>query len=126
MHRQARWSALAYKWLPILMGCHCRPERSFHFRGRQFPVCARCTGLLAGLVVGIPAGLLYRPPAWALALMLLPMLLDGAAQRLTRYESGNRRRLLTGVLFGYAAVGLLIALAAAAFGFGFRLGTVIG
>ena len=25
--------------------CHQRPERSFHTRGVQFPVCARCTGL---------------------------------------------------------------------------------
>jgi uncharacterized membrane protein len=25
--------------------CHQRPERSFVLNGRQFPVCARCTGL---------------------------------------------------------------------------------
>ena len=40
--------------------------------------------------------------------LLLPLVLDGGIQRLTRYESGNIRRLLTGILFGYALVGLLV------------------
>ncbi|RGF93239.1 DUF2085 domain-containing protein [Ruminococcus sp. AM54-1NS] len=35
-------------------GCHQRPDRSFFFHGWQFPVCARCTGVLAGQLVGIP------------------------------------------------------------------------
>ena len=37
----------------------------------------------------------------------LPLLLDGFAQKLTSYQSGNLRRLVTGVLFGYALVGLV-------------------
>ncbi|HJB51594.1 MAG TPA: DUF2085 domain-containing protein, partial [Candidatus Oscillibacter pullicola] len=41
-----RW---LWRWLPIIFGCHCRPDRSFHFRdGTPFPICARCTGELAG------------------------------------------------------------------------------
>jgi hypothetical protein len=32
--------------------CHQRPERSFHWNGTQFPVCARCTGLYAGAPLG--------------------------------------------------------------------------
>ena len=41
------------------MGCRCRPDRSFHFRGRPFPICARCTGILCGFLaagVGIWLG----------------------------------------------------------------------
>ena len=37
----------------------------------------------------------------------LPLLLDGFAQKLTSYQSGNLRRLVTGILFGYALVGLV-------------------
>ncbi|MEI3349189.1 MAG: DUF2085 domain-containing protein [Dysosmobacter sp.] len=30
------------------LGCHQRPDRSFFFHGKQFPVCARCTGVFLG------------------------------------------------------------------------------
>lgn len=33
--------------------CHQRAERSFHYQGAQYPVCARCFGLYAGAVVGV-------------------------------------------------------------------------
>ena len=48
--------AWLYQWLPIVFGCHCRADRSFFWRGRQFPLCARCTGELAGFLCAIPAG----------------------------------------------------------------------
>jgi uncharacterized membrane protein len=32
--------------------CHQRPERSFHRKGAQLPVCARCTGLYLGGTLG--------------------------------------------------------------------------
>ena len=34
-------------------GCHQMPERSFFINGMQFPLCARCTGILAGYLVGV-------------------------------------------------------------------------
>ena len=34
-------------------GCHQIEERSFKIKGWQFPVCARCTGILTGQIIGI-------------------------------------------------------------------------
>ena len=36
-------------------GCHQLPERSFFFRQYQFPVCARCCGVLIGESMAIAA-----------------------------------------------------------------------
>ena len=37
--------------------CHQRADRSFFVRGRQMPVCARCTGLYAGGTLAVPMAL---------------------------------------------------------------------
>ena len=108
--------------LPLLFGCHRRPDRSFHFRGRQFPICARCTGELIGLLAGL-TGLWRHPPVFFLIVLLFPMIVDGVAQLLLPYQSTNMRRLLTGMLFGYAVVCLLIVAAKEAYQFGFQLGS---
>ncbi|MBQ1251411.1 MAG: DUF2085 domain-containing protein, partial [Firmicutes bacterium] len=84
-----------YKWLPIIFGCHCRADRSFFFRGKQFPICARCTGQLVGLVVAIVSLWFYVPPIWVSLVLLIPLVVDGFVQLLTRYESNNIRRLIT-------------------------------
>lgn len=97
------------KFLRIFFGCHCRPDRSFFWRGKQFPICARCTGELIGILCGIPITFLYGYAGFPLmALLMAPMVADGLIQRLTPYESTNLRRLLTGLLFGIAFDSLLI------------------
>ena len=40
--------------------CHQLPERSFHLWRAQMPVCARCTGIYFGAVIGATAGALVR------------------------------------------------------------------
>ena len=100
--------AFLYRWLPIVFGCHCRPERSFRYKGEPFPICARCTGELIGMIAAIASYGLYHPPLWILLLLAVPMLIDGFTQRLTAYESRNVRRLWTGTLFGYAFAALII------------------
>lgn len=107
-----------YKWLPILFGCHCRDDRSFHYHGRRFPLCARCTGELVGIVLGFVSCFFYLPPAWAAALLLVPLILDGSIQLLTRYESTNPRRVVTGLLFGYGLCILFVLLNISGFRFG--------
>ena len=111
-----------YKWLPIVFGCHCRADRSFFWKGRQFPICARCTGELAGMVCGLLACFFRLPPVWAAVLMMLPMVADGVIQLKTAYESTNPRRLVTGFLFGCGLMALIAISTAEALQFGYRLG----
>ena len=111
------------RWLPICFGCHQRPDRSLFFRGRQLPLCARCTGELAGILAALATYWIIHPSAGAAAALLLPMLADGFLQLCTPYESGNLRRLATGGLFGYALIVLLLTSLGWAFQWGFDLGT---
>ena len=81
-----------YKWLPIIFGCHCRSDRSFYWKGTQFPICARCTGELVGILLCPVTFPLVSWSPWIFAVLMLPMILDGVIQMLTSYESNNRRR----------------------------------
>lgn len=115
-------AAWLYRWLPILFGCHCRDDRSLHFRGRRFPICARCTGELAGMVLALAAWAFWRPGLAGAVLLLLPLVVDGGLQALTPYESGNGRRLVTGFFFGYGLVCLFLHTTMGAISFGMELG----
>lgn len=97
------------KFLRIFFGCHARPDRSFYWRGRQFPICARCTGELVGILIGIPVAILKGAMCIpACILFMLPLVLDGFRQLLTTYTSNNIRRVVTGLFFGLAFVSALI------------------
>ena len=111
-----------YKWLPRIFGCHRRPDRSFYLKGRQFPICARCTGELAGIILGVLLFGFYRPKVLVLCVLLLPLIIDGSIQLTTKYESTNLRRLFTGILFGYALVTLFFLSTNYVFEYGNRIG----
>lgn len=89
-------------FLGKLSGCHQRPDRSFSIHGKQFPVCARCTGVFAGQLVSLILIHFFKPAFWILALFCIVMLLDWSIQYLKIRESTNLRRLITGSLCGYA------------------------
>lgn len=100
--------------------CHRKPERSFFFRGHQFPVCARCTGFY---ISGILTIIIFRIYSWdfnylnsnfnyfsiflllsiSIAL-LLPAGIDGTTQLLNMRESNNTLRLITGLLGGLGLI----------------------
>ena len=84
-------------------GCHQMPERSFFFGDYQFPLCARCTGIAAGHLLGAAVSLKADLP-YKVLLAALPLAADGTVQYLTDYESNNRRRFITGVLYGFAVM----------------------
>lgn len=50
------------------------------------------------------------------------MVLDGGVQQLTAYESGNFRRLITGLLFGYGLAVLFLHSTLWCFAYGSALG----
>ena len=111
-----------YKWLPITFGCHCRADRSFFWHGRQFPICARCTGELVGMVLAVVSLWFYVPPLWLTLVIMVPMVADGFIQLKTQYESNNVRRFLTGLPFGYSLVALPVLFTQGLYNFGFWLG----
>lgn len=111
-----------YKWLPIVFGCHCRDDRSFHYKGKKFPICARCTGELFGIVFSIFSCIFFKLSPLLIVLFMLPMIIDGTVQMLTSYESNNIKRFVTGFLFGYALFMFVAVSTVATFNFGRQIG----
>lgn len=91
--------------------CHQMPERSFFLGSYQFPLCARCTGIMLGRVLAVllfPFVLLpLRTALLVLPLLMLPLPIDGLTQRFTKYESNNLKRVITGILWGFATFTLV-------------------
>jgi len=99
-------------WAPILYSCfaplcHQRPDRSFYAFGYPWAVCARCSGIYLGILLGLLAypfrrgfDILRLPKLSALALVSAPIALDAAANILGFWNSGPLLRLATGLLWG--------------------------
>ncbi|MFC7783679.1 DUF2085 domain-containing protein [Rossellomorea sp. GCM10028870] len=94
------------------MPCHRIRERSLVVRGKQFPLCFRCMGILLGILIGIPFVWLYFPLVTFVHLLyvgmlIFPLLADGYTQKWNWRTSTNPLRLLTGLLCG---IGLSISI----------------
>lgn len=94
-------------WIALMnfgsrLGCHQMEDRSFFYKGYQFPVCARCTGVIIGEVIslililcGIKINYLYA------ILLSIPLVVDGGLQYINIWKSNNLRRIITGILAGF-------------------------
>lgn len=51
----------------------------------------------------------FQPKLYIIFFLMIPMLIDGFVQAFTSYESNNIRRVITGILFGYAFLYLIIS-----------------
>jgi len=103
--------------------CHRIDARSFHLGERQIPLCARCSGMYLGAVLGIGFQAWLRPrragsPPWrvliALGVLAAAFAGDGLNSYLhlipgtpRLYEPQNWLRLFTGSGMGLAMVGML-------------------
>jgi uncharacterized membrane protein len=86
--------------------CHQRQDRSFFIRGRQVPLCARCTGLLVG---SLALPLYLSTFRWPVALTFIAaFVLDSVSQFLGLRSSNNPLRFVTGAGFSVAVLGLLL------------------
>ncbi|HEX7568576.1 MAG TPA: DUF2085 domain-containing protein [Anaerolineaceae bacterium] len=103
--------------------CHRIASHSFFLDGRQFPLCARCTGMYLGALLGLVysfqkghrAGFPPRRILVVLGVFVLGFGVDGVNSYLNLlsdipflYSSTNWLRLLTGTMFGLG-VGIYLA-----------------
>lgn len=88
--------------------CHRKPERSFFWKGRQFPVCARCTGIHLGYIT-FPLFLfnVVTMNIWWTIALILPTYIDGVTQAAFGRESNNLFRVTTGIMAGVGAMSLV-------------------
>lgn len=114
--------SLIYKYLPVIFGCHCREERTLSYNGKKFPICARCTGELVGIIFGILANIYVKFSMYTYLILLIPMIMDGTIQLKTKYESTNRKRFITGFLFGYGLISIFIVTSLLAYNSGYKYG----
>ena len=90
---------------PINLICHRKPERSFHIKGHQFPVCARCTGFYVALVSYFTyTYYFYVEYSFQLVFIaiicIVPTFIDGFTQLIGHRESNNSLRFITGLMGG--------------------------
>lgn len=91
--------------------CHQMPSRSPHIGGLPIAICDRCTGIYAGLVLGVLGtgwgrGLWRRfgpQGRYVLLGALVPLGMDWAAPLMGLWPSVPLSRALTGLLFGGVA-----------------------
>lgn len=98
--------------------CHQLPDRTLMSGGMLLPVCARDTGIYAGIFTGVLYLLLMRrfkaqkppgtPTAVLLCILMLPMILDGLLSYTGFIRTNNTVRLFTGALFGFSIPFFLI------------------
>lgn len=103
--------------------CHRIDSRSFHIGNLQLPLCARCTGIYLGVVLGAAALMIMRrgragniPPTRIVVVLILFIVLmgiDGVNSYMSLiprlpylYQPQNWLRLVTGTLNGVAIANL--------------------
>ena len=88
--------------------CHRKPERSFFWKGKQFPVCARCTGIHIGYIA-FPLFMfnVFTLNIWWTIALMLPTYIDGLTQAFFKRESNNILRVTTGLMAGIGGVSLV-------------------
>nr|WP_300382032.1 DUF2085 domain-containing protein [Clostridium sp.] len=87
--------------------CHQKANRSFFIYNYQFPICARCTGLLLGYFLGTIILFVGEISLKLSITFIIIMFIDWFVQYKGIKISNNYRRLFTGSLCGIGVMGIL-------------------
>jgi uncharacterized membrane protein len=88
--------------------CHRIPERSFFWKGKQFPVCARCTGFHIGyLTFPFFVFSVFTLNLWWTLAIIAPTYIDGLTQAFLKRQSNNYLRVTTGIMAGVGTMSML-------------------
>ncbi len=100
-----------YIYLPFSYLCHQIPARSFFMAEHPFAVCSRCTGIYAGVLVGVifyPLLKSFRstatPPRKWLFLAAAPLAIDFSLEFFGIWNNTHFSRFATGALLGSVVV----------------------
>jgi uncharacterized membrane protein len=94
--------------------CHQQPARSPHLWDIQFPLCWRCSGILAGavtLLIWLVLAKRTLPPYRLSVLLSLLLPFDVLIARLGIWDGRNSSRFLTGLLWGLFGTTMILHLA---------------
>ena len=96
---------------PFRLMCHGQLDRAFEIAETAMPICARCTGIYGGILLGAIT-LSFAPIVRRRRLLFLvgmaialPMVIDGLMQLFGFWATGEVARSVTGLLFG---IGLIV------------------
>lgn len=99
------------QWIKLMdygkrLGCHQLADRSFFYKKYQFPICARCTGVIISSTISLICVFFVKIPIWVCLALSFIMLLDWTIQTAGIKKSTNLRRFITGILggFGYSTL----------------------
>lgn len=92
--------------------CHQFEGRSLHLAEHKMAVCARCSGIYFGFLIGVLVVPLFKNVRiknikYALVFILLPMIIDIGLDFLGIHQSTLLTRSLTGLMFGFPSAILL-------------------
>lgn len=91
--------------------CHQLPERTLLLQGLAMPICSRCAGIYAGLVLGVLACI---PRSWlgamprVVTVAAAAMALDVSTQALGLHAPWHPSRLATGLALGWSVTAWLV------------------
>ena len=90
--------------------CHQKSERSFFIKNYQFPFCARCTGIIIGVIIAVIfSQFIFINNFYLMIILWIPMIIDGMVQK-HGYDLSNNKRVITGLLFGFGYMYVFIML----------------